>query len=62
MRIAYSESQEALRRELRAYFSTLMTPERRAALTSAGGEVGEGDAYREVVRSAARSVPAPGSE
>lgn len=50
MRIAYSESQEALRRELRAYFSTLMTPERRAALTSAGGEVGEGDAYREVVR------------
>ncbi|MFT4201235.1 acyl-CoA dehydrogenase family protein [Gordonia sp. (in: high G+C Gram-positive bacteria)] len=50
MRIAYSEEQEALRRELRAYFEKLMTPERRAALTSTDGEMGEGDAYRDVVR------------
>ncbi|GAB09727.1 putative acyl-CoA dehydrogenase [Gordonia araii NBRC 100433] len=50
MRIAYSDSQEALRRELRAYFEKLMTPERRAALQSADGEMGEGDAYRDVVR------------
>ena len=50
MRIAYSEAQEELRRELRGYFEKLMTPERRAALTSSDGEIGEGDAYRDVVR------------
>ncbi|MBJ7287682.1 acyl-CoA dehydrogenase family protein [Williamsia sp.] len=49
MRIAYTESQEELRRELRTYFADLMTPERRAALASDTGEVGEGDVYREVV-------------
>ena len=50
MRIAYSEAQEELRRELRGYFEKLMTPQRRAALTSSDGEIGEGDAYRDVVR------------
>lgn len=51
MRIAYTPEQEALRRELRAYFTALMTPERKAALTGgSGGELGEGDAYRDVVR------------
>ncbi|GAA1460386.1 acyl-CoA dehydrogenase family protein [Williamsia maris] len=49
MRIAYTESQEELRRELRTYFADLMTPERRSALASDTGEVGEGDVYREVV-------------
>ncbi len=49
MRIAYTEPQEELRRELRTYFAQLMTPERRTALASDTGEVGEGDVYREVV-------------
>lgn len=50
MHIAYTQDQEQLRRELRAYFADLMTPERRAALSGGDGELGEGDAYRDVVR------------
>ena len=34
MRIGYSPEQEELRRELRSYFSQLMTPERVEALRS----------------------------
>ena len=49
MRIAYTEQQADLRRELRSYFAGLMTDERRAALTGGDGELGEGDAYRDVV-------------
>ncbi len=50
MRIAYTDQQSELRRELRAYFSNLMTEDRRAALSGGdGGELGEGDAYRDVV-------------
>ncbi len=49
MHITYTEEQERLRLELRAYFADLMTPERRAALTS-GGDYGSGDVYKEVVR------------
>jgi 3-oxocholest-4-en-26-oyl-CoA dehydrogenase alpha subunit len=49
MHIAYTSEQEALRRELRAYFADLMTPERRDALAS-GGDYGDGDVYKEVVR------------
>jgi alkylation response protein AidB-like acyl-CoA dehydrogenase len=49
MQISYSAEHEALRRELRRYFATLMTPERRAALQG-DGEYGDGDTYREVVR------------
>ena len=49
MHIAYTPEQEALRRELRAYFADLMTPERREAL-NAGGDYGDGDVYKEVVR------------
>ena len=59
MRIAYTDEQQALQRELRAYFSDLMTPERRAALVGGteagrakrrGMDTGEyGDAYRDVV-------------
>ena len=37
MRISYTPEQEELRRELRSYFTTLMTPERREALSSVAG-------------------------
>src|SRR5919204_264318 len=56
MRIAYTPEQERLRRELRAYFAGLMTPEVRAALSpsdngAGGGEgLGGGEADRQVVR------------
>lgn len=49
MRICYTPEQEALRGELRSYFSTLMTPERREALSSTSGEYGTGNVYRETV-------------
>ena len=50
MRISYTPEQEELRRELRSYFGRLMTPERQAALSSsAGGEIGIGNVYRETV-------------
>ena len=50
MRISYTPEQEDLRRELRAYFGQLMTPERQEALSStAGGEIGIGNVYRETV-------------
>jgi alkylation response protein AidB-like acyl-CoA dehydrogenase len=50
MRISYTPEQEELRRELRTYFGRLMTPERQEALTSsAGGEIGVGNVYRETV-------------
>ncbi len=50
MDLTYTQEQQRLREELRAYFARLMTPERRAALTTAEGEYGNGEAYREVVR------------
>ena len=49
MRIGYSPEQEELRRELRSYFSRLMTPERTEALSSVKGEYGTGNAYRDTV-------------
>jgi alkylation response protein AidB-like acyl-CoA dehydrogenase len=49
MFISYTPEQEALRSELRDYFATLMTPERRAALQN-GGDYGDGVTYLEVVR------------
>src|SRR5258705_6491536 len=50
MRIGYSPEQEELRRELRSYFTKLMTPERAEALSSGdGGEMGRGNVYRETV-------------
>jgi alkylation response protein AidB-like acyl-CoA dehydrogenase len=54
MDLTYTPEQERLRQELRAYFARLMTPERRAALTSAEGEYGNGEAYRQVVRELGR--------
>src|SRR5258707_10742466 len=50
MRIAYTPEQERLRQELRAYFAGLMTPELRAALSGGDEGLGDGDAYRQVVR------------
>jgi len=52
MHLTYTPEQERLRRELQAYFSGLMTPELRVALL--GGDYGDGDAYREVVRQLGR--------
>ena len=49
MRIGYTPEQEELRRELRSYFNSLMTPERVEALSSVEGEIGTGNAYRETV-------------
>ena len=40
MELIYSDEHERLRGELRGYFATLMTPERRAALQGEG-EYGE---------------------
>jgi alkylation response protein AidB-like acyl-CoA dehydrogenase len=49
MELTYSDEHEQLRRELRSYFATLMTPERRAALQG-DGEYGDGSVYQELVR------------
>src|SRR3954470_14266428 len=49
MRIGYTPEQEELRRELRAYFTKLMTPERAQALSSSDGEMGRGTVYRDTV-------------
>jgi 3-oxocholest-4-en-26-oyl-CoA dehydrogenase alpha subunit len=51
MHIDLSPEQRALQLELREYFASLMTPERRASLT--GGEAG-GEGYREIVRQMGR--------
>ena len=51
MRIGYSPEQEELRRELRSYFTKLMTPERAEALSAGdGGEMGRGSVYRDTVK------------
>ncbi|WP_034269078.1 acyl-CoA dehydrogenase family protein [Haloechinothrix halophila] len=50
MRISFTEGQQRLREQLRDYFAKLMTPERREGLTTAGGEYGDGTAYKEIVR------------
>jgi 3-oxocholest-4-en-26-oyl-CoA dehydrogenase alpha subunit len=50
MLIAYTPEQEELRRELRAYFSGLMTSEVREALSGGDEDYGSGQAYRSVVR------------
>jgi alkylation response protein AidB-like acyl-CoA dehydrogenase len=50
MEISYSSEHESLRRELRSYFATLMTPERRSALTAPDGDYGDGSAYKDTVR------------
>ena len=57
MRIAYTPEQDELRRELRAYFGQLMTPQIRAELAAGDGDYGDygdGQAYRAVVRQLGR--------
>ena len=50
MFIAFTEEQEALRKELRAYFADLMTPEVQEEMASGDGEYGGGDLYKRLVR------------
>jgi alkylation response protein AidB-like acyl-CoA dehydrogenase len=50
MRIALTPEQERLQAELRDYFDDLVTPERRAALSSSIGEFGDVEVYKEVIR------------
>jgi 3-oxocholest-4-en-26-oyl-CoA dehydrogenase alpha subunit len=54
MQISYTPEQEQLRQQLREYFASLMTPERRAGLAFTSGEYGDGAAYKEVVRQLGR--------
>jgi len=54
MEIAYTPEQERLRQELRGYFGELMTPEVRAALAGGDDDLGDGQAYRSVVRQLGR--------
>jgi 3-oxocholest-4-en-26-oyl-CoA dehydrogenase alpha subunit len=54
MEIAYTPEQKRLRRELRGYFGALMTPEVRAALSGGDDDLGDGQAYRSVVRQLGR--------
>jgi alkylation response protein AidB-like acyl-CoA dehydrogenase len=51
MRLSYTGEQKSLARQLREYFSELMTPERRAELQATlSGDYGDGTAYRDVIR------------
>jgi 3-oxocholest-4-en-26-oyl-CoA dehydrogenase alpha subunit len=54
MQISYTPEQERLREQLREYFAALMTPELRESLSSTGGEYGDGEAYKQVVRQLGR--------
>jgi 3-oxocholest-4-en-26-oyl-CoA dehydrogenase alpha subunit len=54
MDLAYTPEQERLRQQLREYFADLMTPEVRAGLADPGGDYGDGQAYRDVVRQLGR--------
>jgi 3-oxocholest-4-en-26-oyl-CoA dehydrogenase alpha subunit len=54
MYLAFTPQQEQLRQELRGYFAGLMTPEIRRALADDGGDYGDGQAYRQVVRQLGR--------
>ena len=54
MHLAYTPEQERLRQELRDYFAGLMTPELRRSLADPGGDYGDGEAYRAIVRQLGR--------
>jgi len=54
MHLAYTPEQERLRQELREYFARLMTPDVRRGLAETGGDYGDGQAYRAVVRQLGR--------
>ena len=50
MHIAFTEEQDALRKELRAYFADLMTPAVQEEMASGDGEYGNEDLYKRLVR------------
>jgi 3-oxocholest-4-en-26-oyl-CoA dehydrogenase alpha subunit len=54
MHLAYTPEQERLREQLREYFAGLMTPELRRGLANTGGDYGDGQAYRAIVRQLGR--------
>jgi alkylation response protein AidB-like acyl-CoA dehydrogenase len=54
LHIAYTEEQEALRRELQAYFATVMTDQVQEQLARGSGEYGGGDLYRHLVQQMGR--------
>jgi len=54
MHLAYTPEQERLRQQLRDYFAGLMTPELRRGLAETGGDYGDGQAYRAIVRQLGR--------
>jgi 3-oxocholest-4-en-26-oyl-CoA dehydrogenase alpha subunit len=54
MHLAYTPAQERLRQQLREYFAGLMTPELRRGLAETGGDYGDGQAYRAIVRQLGR--------
>jgi 3-oxocholest-4-en-26-oyl-CoA dehydrogenase alpha subunit len=54
MHLAYTPEQEQLRQQLREYFARLMTPELRRGLGETGGDYGDGEAYRAIVRQLGR--------
>src|SRR6202167_1586707 len=50
----YTAEPERLRQQLREYFAGLMTPELRRGLAETGGDYGDGEAYRAIVRQLGR--------
>jgi len=54
MHLAYTPEQERLRQQLGEYFAGLMTPELRRGLAETGGDYGDGQAYRAIVRQLGR--------
>ncbi|MGS2808555.1 acyl-CoA dehydrogenase family protein [Nocardia sp. MW-W600-9] len=50
MHIDFTDAQQQLRKQLRSYFADLMTAEIREALAGPGGEYGDPEAYKQVVR------------
>ncbi|GAA1160686.1 acyl-CoA dehydrogenase family protein [Nocardioides aquiterrae] len=50
MHIALTPNQEGLREELREYFAALVTPDVKAGLSSATGEFGDSQVYKDVIR------------
>jgi alkylation response protein AidB-like acyl-CoA dehydrogenase len=54
VQLEYTAGQNRLARELRAYFTALMTPDLRAAISREGSDYGDGAAYKEIVRTLGR--------
>ena len=50
MRLELTPRQQTLRRDLAAYFDTLLTAQRREALTFVDGQYRDGQAYLDIIR------------